>query len=483
MFGQAVPNGKTTAMIAAPRASSCVDLGAEPSQRPRRRAVIVAALAVGVAASAVSSPSGLRAQTSAGGEICGAPGETCAALIAPECLSRFGAGSIESGADDRTAAIVPECGVQLARYRSCLASISELCSPTATAPGGPAATVARPADMLGVWAEIKDGGDADAFEAFARNFPGTALAAIAESRAEALRAAEAETARQSEAEAIWAEIEDLDDAEAFDRFAASYPSSPRAAEAAARAASLRAGGDRQDQNQAAQEAAAAAEAARRERARRQAEAEAEAERAAAERAALEEAERLADERALVRSVQVELERLGYAPGPIDGLMGTRTRNAIRAFEEDAGRLVAGVPNQALLDALAAGTPKPAEAPQRSTTRQAAVATPSPGRAAATTYAAVFNWTVTEARDEKTNECETILETSADGTRLIGREQFCGSAQLNYDLTIDGDFVRGWIQLFTALDGSTRRMEINGPIERVIARVPRYTVRMSLTPRT
>jgi hypothetical protein len=36
----------------------------------------------------------------------------------------------------------------------------------------------------------------------------------------------------------------------------------------------------------------------------------------------------------VRAVQEGLERLGYSPGPQDGVLGARTRDAIRQFEQD-----------------------------------------------------------------------------------------------------------------------------------------------------
>jgi peptidoglycan hydrolase-like protein with peptidoglycan-binding domain len=36
----------------------------------------------------------------------------------------------------------------------------------------------------------------------------------------------------------------------------------------------------------------------------------------------------------VRAVQRGLARLGYSPGPEDGVLGARTREAIRKFERD-----------------------------------------------------------------------------------------------------------------------------------------------------
>jgi putative peptidoglycan binding protein len=54
---------------------------------------------------------------------------------------------------------------------------------------------------------------------------------------------------------------------------------------------------------------------------------------------------------LVVGVQRQLIRLGYAPGPVDGLPGPRTRAAIRAFQRDAGLTVDGEPSAALLARL------------------------------------------------------------------------------------------------------------------------------------
>ncbi len=38
----------------------------------------------------------------------------------------------------------------------------------------------------------------------------------------------------------------------------------------------------------------------------------------------------------VRSVQLNLATLGYKPGPADGILGSRTRSAIEAFQRDQG---------------------------------------------------------------------------------------------------------------------------------------------------
>lgn len=55
--------------------------------------------------------------------------------------------------------------------------------------------------------------------------------------------------------------------------------------------------------------------------------------------------------AQVRGVQRQLTELGYDPGPIDGVEGTRTREAIRQFQHDAGVSADGRVTAALLSRL------------------------------------------------------------------------------------------------------------------------------------
>jgi hypothetical protein len=52
--------------------------------------------------------------------------------------------------------------------------------------------------------------------------------------------------------------------------------------------------------------------------------------------------------ALVGLVQRHLTDLGYDPGPIDGLIGPRTREAIRRFQREQGNPAAGFVTFALL---------------------------------------------------------------------------------------------------------------------------------------
>jgi peptidoglycan hydrolase-like protein with peptidoglycan-binding domain len=49
--------------------------------------------------------------------------------------------------------------------------------------------------------------------------------------------------------------------------------------------------------------------------------------------------------------QAELRRRGYYDGAVDGVIGPRTRNAIAAFQDDAGLATTGRLNNSTLSAL------------------------------------------------------------------------------------------------------------------------------------
>lgn len=49
----------------------------------------------------------------------------------------------------------------------------------------------------------------------------------------------------------------------------------------------------------------------------------------------------------VRTIQSGLSRLGYQPGAVDGVAGSRTRTAIQRYQEDHGLLVDGMPTPTL----------------------------------------------------------------------------------------------------------------------------------------
>ena len=53
----------------------------------------------------------------------------------------------------------------------------------------------------------------------------------------------------------------------------------------------------------------------------------------------------------ITEIQTRLTELGYEPGPVDGVMGSRTRGAIEAFERDIGREPAGQPSNYIVAAL------------------------------------------------------------------------------------------------------------------------------------
>ena len=56
-------------------------------------------------------------------------------------------------------------------------------------------------------------------------------------------------------------------------------------------------------------------------------------------------------RAAMQAVQDRLKRLGYDPGPVDGLWGSRTRDAILAFQRRAGLDASGTLDSVTLDEL------------------------------------------------------------------------------------------------------------------------------------
>jgi peptidoglycan hydrolase-like protein with peptidoglycan-binding domain len=61
--------------------------------------------------------------------------------------------------------------------------------------------------------------------------------------------------------------------------------------------------------------------------------------------------------AYVTGIQTELVVHGYDPGAVDGVLGPRTRHAIRAYQRDAGLAVDGLATKELLDHLKFALPK------------------------------------------------------------------------------------------------------------------------------
>ena len=78
---------------------------------------------------------------------------------------------------------------------------------------------------------------------------------------------------------------------------------------------------------------------------------------------------------LILDIQRMLTELGYRPGPVDGAMGDRTRQAIRRYQSNTGLPVDGHPSESLRQHLrvTTGSAAPAGASTGSVTAQTAQA--------------------------------------------------------------------------------------------------------------
>jgi len=79
---------------------------------------------------------------------------------------------------------------------------------------------------------------------------------------------------------------------------------------------------------------------------------------------------LAQYSSTVLELQRELNRLGFDAGPVDGLMGTRTRNAIQTYQRDHQLLVDGQPTSSLLSHVRASAQSRTPAPVAATPSRA-----------------------------------------------------------------------------------------------------------------
>lgn len=77
-------------------------------------------------------------------------------------------------------------------------------------------------------------------------------------------------------------------------------------------------------------------------------------------------------RAYIIDLQGELAQHGYKPGPADGALGARTKQAIRQYQKDAGLQVNGVASKELLEHMKFALPK--------VNAKAETAAPGPSRA-------------------------------------------------------------------------------------------------------
>lgn len=69
---------------------------------------------------------------------------------------------------------------------------------------------------------------------------------------------------------------------------------------------------------------------------------------------------------VVQNVQYSLNQAGFNAGPVDGLMGSRTRSAIESYQRTNGLLVTGQPSQSLLDHISASAMTQQPVPQSTT---------------------------------------------------------------------------------------------------------------------
>jgi peptidoglycan hydrolase-like protein with peptidoglycan-binding domain len=60
---------------------------------------------------------------------------------------------------------------------------------------------------------------------------------------------------------------------------------------------------------------------------------------------------MASQHSLVKKVQSSLREKGYNPGPIDGVNGSKTKAALRAYQKDNGLVMDGTPNAETLKHL------------------------------------------------------------------------------------------------------------------------------------
>ena len=381
---------------------------------------------------------------------CTASAVNCRALIQPGCRHLLGESAARLAQD-------PICQAQILDYRQCLVAVTSNCAQT-PAPGA-RAVASQPQNMLAVWAEVKDSGDANALESFARKFRGAPLATLAAARARSIREKNRRAKLARDAQAVWKHIKNSDNPDALETFAKVFQGHELANEALAQASNLR------------NPPAPLANAARwrsgptvtdqpllnREPDYESALAEAEAKARAARN----------------RAAQTELNRLGYDAGPVDGSLGPRTRKALSAFQQEQGQKPDGRITRATLSALRAAPTPPAEQETQAKPEQQMDFRPTPrseaAKSAPTTdqLRARISWTILRGNEKIQNSCQTTLVASGpaddEGVRVYeGEEQRCQAADITYKLSVNGasSFITGSIQVLT-YNARTRPTQIRG----------------------
>ena len=121
-------------------------------------------------------------------------------------------------------------------------------------------------------------------------------------------------------------------------------------------------------------------------------------------------------RDLIARAQQGLTELGYKPGPIDGLMGPRTRAAIRSYQGKAGLAKSGRITAALVDRIEAEVRTPVQAETPVVTRhEAEIPRYEPG--------STFVYSDGSVETVMGSEDDLVRWRRPDGTRFIARRNF------------------------------------------------------------
>src|SRR3546814_8814118 len=129
--------------------------------------------------------------------------------------------------------------------------------------------------------------------------------------------------------------------------------------------------------------------------------------------------RISDWRSDVCSSDLSLlGALGYRPGEADGLSGTRTRSAVRAFQEAVGLTPDGRVDDALVHRLAAERQKRlVEQAQEALASLGYDPGPADGRQGPRTRTAVAAFQEAARSEEHTSELQSLMRISYAGFRL------------------------------------------------------------------
>lgn len=138
----------------------------------------------------------------------------------------------------------------------------------------------------------------------------------------------------------------------------------------------------------------------------------------------------------VAETQQILTELGYDPGPVDGLMGRRTRRAIRDFEDARGLPVTGIPSDTLLGELRRARTDLTETPGASAPPPVAsfdcgrASTPSEVAICASEELATLDREVAAAYGTRLDQSSADERTQVkrDQRLWIGRRDNCGADQ-------------------------------------------------------